>query len=189
MSRFNKKIEVSCKECSVVWLKRTDTMDVWQGRCRSCNTRDRANQTWMKEILKANGIRVTTRFGGVPNAMKFSANPESPRYMGGDKNNNWKGGITTENNRIRSSAAYKEWRKTVFAKDDYRCLYCGERGGKLEADHILPFAYYPRLRLDINNGQTLCTECHKTTPTYKKKMGMELTGMFTNQINLLTNGV
>ena len=62
----------------------------------------------------------------------------------------------------------KQWRKDVFERDDYRCMSCGDRGVKLHADHILPFAYFPRLRFDINNGRTLCVDCHKQTETYLK---------------------
>jgi hypothetical protein len=87
----------------------------------------------------------------------------------GQSNWNWKGGISPENNRIRSSIEYKEWRRAVFQRDDYRCFDCGERGGNLEADHIYPFALYPRLRFQLENGRTLCVNCHKRTPTYGRK--------------------
>lgn len=64
-------------------------------------------------------------------------------------------------------AEYRDWRKTVFARDDYTCLWCGKRGVELNADHIKPFALYPELRLEISNGRTLCVPCHETTDTYK----------------------
>lgn len=74
---------------------------------------------------------------------------------------NWKGGITSLNEIIRKSNPYKAWRKAVFERDDYTCVNCGERGGKLHADHIKPFSLYLDLRLNIANGRTLCTKCHK----------------------------
>lgn len=61
---------------------------------------------------------------------------------------------------------YKLWREAVFSRDDYRCYDCGERNGNIQADHILPFALFPRLRFDVNNGRTLCVPCHRKTPTY-----------------------
>lgn len=183
MSNRNSKIEVSCKDCTKLWLKRSDSIPEWYGRCMACSNTYKANLPEQLEVASRNGKAITARFGGVPNASKFSSDPSSPRYTGGELNSNWKGGITSENNRIRASTEYKLWRISVFKRDDYRCLYCGERGGNLEADHIYQFAYYPRLRLDINNGQTLCKDCHKTTPTYKKKVPiMELTGIFINHI-------
>lgn len=79
---------------------------------------------------------------------------------------NWRGGTSTINERIRNSAAYIKWRQHVFDRDDYTCQACGKRGGKLHADHELPFASYPHLRLEILNGRTLCVPCHKKTPSY-----------------------
>lgn len=92
--------------------------------------------------------------------------------MSGDKNVNWKGGITKINDKIRKSIEYKEWRTKVFKRDNYTCQLCLESksvSGKLEADHIKPFAHYPELRLDVDNGRTLCKDCHKKTETYLHK--------------------
>lgn len=81
----------------------------------------------------------------------------------------WDGGKTTEAERIRKSQAYQEWRIQVFVRDDYTCQHCGIKGTALHADHIKPFAYFPELRLDVDNGQTLCVPCHKQTDTYLGK--------------------
>lgn len=87
----------------------------------------------------------------------------------GERNNFWKGGITPLNRKIRSSLEYKFWRKAVFERDDYRCFDCGARGVYLEADHIYPFAFFPRLRFMIENGLTRCEKCHRKTPTYGRR--------------------
>jgi len=78
----------------------------------------------------------------------------------GDKNINWKGGITPKNTKIRESIEYKQWRKSIFEKDDYTCQVCGERGGKLQAHHLENFADNPDLRFNIENGITTCFNCH-----------------------------
>lgn len=94
---------------------------------------------------------------------------KSNTWVIGDKNPGWKGGITTENNRIRSSLEYTLWRRGVFERDNYKCIMCNNNTNNLQADHIKPFAYYPELRLDINNGQTLCKECHSKTSSFGAK--------------------
>lgn len=93
-----------------------------------------------------------------------------PRFhMRGEKNNNWKGGITSANMAIRNSAAYKAWRRSVFERDHYTCVECGQVGGKLQVDHIKPFSLYPELRLDISNGRVLCKPCHMATDSFAGK--------------------
>lgn len=78
----------------------------------------------------------------------------------------WKGGITPINLKIRSSTEYRLWREAVFKRDDYTCIWCKVRGGKIHADHIKPFACYPELRFAIDNGRTLCKSCHMATDTW-----------------------
>lgn len=87
----------------------------------------------------------------------------------GNKTNLWKGGVSSINLIIRSSIEYRLWRESVFKRDNWTCVWCGQRGGKLNADHIKPFCDYPELRFAIDNGRTLCLECHKKTPTFGKK--------------------
>lgn len=102
---------------------------------------------------------------------------ETKRKMGisrsGEKNPNWRGGITEKNHGERlylmGTKEYKDWRIGVFQRDDYTCQECGSRGVTLHADHIKPFAYYPELRLVIENGRTLCVPCHRKTDTYGGK--------------------
>lgn len=100
----------------------------------------------------------------------------------GENNGNWKGGIKTENSKVRASDKYKKWIIDVFKRDNYKCQDCGQIGYNLHAHHIQSFSKYPELRLDVNNGKTLCTECHakyhknmnyitnrKTFPIYESK--------------------
>jgi len=83
---------------------------------------------------------------------------------------NWQGGKTPEGIRIRNSRKYAEWRKAVFERDNYICIICGyDKGHILQADHIKPFAHFPELRFDVDNGRTLCKNCHKKTDTYLEK--------------------
>ena len=81
-------------------------------------------------------------------------------YNSGSKNNNWKGGITKENTRLRNSVRYLLWRDAVFKRDNYTCQDCGKIGGDLHCHHIKSFADYPELRFMTQNGKTLCIKCH-----------------------------
>ena|SRR3990167_5144562 len=83
---------------------------------------------------------------------------------------NYKGGITLIHEKIRKSFEYKLWRKAVFERDGFACVWCGNsKSGILNADHIKPFAHYPELRFAIDNGRTLCVDCHRKTDTYGRK--------------------
>jgi len=73
---------------------------------------------------------------------------------------------TTEAIRFRRNKQYYQWRKAVFERDNYICQICGVRGGKLNADHIKKFADFLDLRYVLENGRTLCENCHRKTPTY-----------------------
>jgi len=85
------------------------------------------------------------------------------KFSKGEHHYNWRGGVTSEDKKIRRSNDYDEWRDNILKKDDYTCAMCGQRGGKLEVDHIKPFKLFPNLRFSIDNGQVLCKDCH-----YKK---------------------
>jgi len=87
--------------------------------------------------------------------------------ISGNRNCNWRGGVTPINEKIRKSIEYKLWRKAVYERDNYTCVWCGDNtSGNLNADHIKPFALFPELRFAIDNGRTLCKECHRKTETY-----------------------
>ena len=102
----------------------------------------------------------------------------------------WKGGITPENLKIRHSLEIKEWRESVFERDNYTCQKCSVRGKVLHAHHnnksfviilnefINHYSQFSRFKdkeilmklavgykpfWDTNNGNTLCENCHERT--------------------------
>lgn len=54
---------------------------------------------------------------------------------------------------------YKEWRNAVFKRDGYKCQECGG-GRNIQAHHIKSWAKHPESRFDVDNGVTLCIDCH-----------------------------
>lgn len=96
----------------------------------------------------------------------------------------WEGGKATITSRIRASNKYSNWRALVFRRDGWTCQTCGLRGhGKdIEAHHIKPIKevllvvdniqdinerFESAMRLpelfSLDNGITLCKECHILT--------------------------
>lgn len=60
----------------------------------------------------------------------------------------------------RNIEGYKEWRISVYKRDNYNCQCCGKHGGKLIAHHKDGYGWCKEKRTDINNGVTLCPNCH-----------------------------
>jgi len=85
-------------------------------------------------------------------------NPNSHRV--GENAQNWQGGLTPENERARRNQTYDLWRLSVYEKDNFKCTNCNKTGVQLHAHHLKSFAKNKELRYDINNGVTLCRECH-----------------------------
>lgn len=153
-------------------------------RCKSCETLSRhrygssantgfgfkkGGSSWNKG-MDLSGDKNPSWKGGFPTCIDCDKQLKSRRAkrcksccVAGELNHLWKGGITPTNTRIRKSSEYKQWRSDVFERDNWTCQTCGCRGVELNAHHIKPFAHYPELRLNTDNGVTLCTDCHDLT--------------------------
>lgn len=80
--------------------------------------------------------------------------------ISGENNWNWKGGKTSENDKIRQSVEYRQWQNAVKKRDKYTCQCCGKRYKEITVHHIFPFSDYENLRFDVDNGICLCKDCH-----------------------------
>tara|TARA_B100000686_G_scaffold105883_1_gene112997 strand:- start:42 stop:521 length:480 start_codon:yes stop_codon:yes gene_type:complete len=52
-----------------------------------------------------------------------------------------------------------DWYKDIKIRDEFVCQHCGSKEG-LVSHHIFPKSQYSGLQLNLNNGITLCHECH-----------------------------
>lgn len=80
----------------------------------------------------------------------------------------WKGDARKTERTERYDPRYNEFRRSVFIRDHFTCQCCGAKNYKgrhgtviLEAHHLNNFKDYIDERYDVNNGVTLCKECHK----------------------------
>lgn len=125
----------------------------------------------ISNALKAVGHAPPTAWGRIPSETTRAklraaqqANKEAHRLrLLGANNPNWKGGNSKKS--LRYLPEYREWRRAVLQRDDYKCVWC-RATQNLQADHIKSFAEYPESRYDVSNGRTLCKSCHKTTLNY-----------------------
>ena len=116
----------------------------------------KGQKPWNKGLTKEDDERI------IKNAVNISKTLTSkPRYdLRGDKHPNWKGGIYPHILELRHSIEYRIWREAVFKRDNYTCRKC-DRKGIINAHHIKSFIKFPELRFNIDNGITLCLECHR----------------------------
>jgi len=157
-----------------------------KGNCY-CNARCQMTYEYANGIRDRNAIALkanaSMRLNGNPklkgkpswNAGKVGRCPEfamvgekNPMYgKFGKAHPRYKTGASTGRKLAWSRSIYQNWRKAVFAKDDYICQMCGDdKGGNLHAHHIKSWAGFAEGRYDITNGITLCEICH--TAIHKK---------------------
>lgn len=139
------------------------------------------SKTIIKKLRKENpNVVFSYRPIGSFQKQKFCS-PECGKLGGdfasGERNHNWRGGKSPLRNLLFTTREYKKWRTTIFKRDNWTCQFCEKRGGYLEADHIKPFALIVKENniksvedakqcdelWGINNGRTLCRECHIKT--------------------------
>lgn len=90
----------------------------------------------------------------------------------GEKNHNWKGGITPESEKIRKSLEMKLWKKSCLERDNFTCQKTGERGGRLVVHHINNFADFPRNVWDSTSAIMVGTTPNTLTTNIDNGVGV-----------------
>jgi len=146
------KIRPACNEAKSVQMK----ADYASGKRKAAWTGKKQS----KESIEKRKLTMIGYKHSPETRLKIAASKQ------GAKSHFWRGGKTEQTRLIRQSSEYKMWREAVFKRDDYTCQVCHIKGGRLNADHIKPFAKFPELRMELGNGRTLCHQCHKKTESY-----------------------
>lgn len=136
-------------------------------RCVDCNkliknfTAIRCGMCAYKLVNHNWGIKIRDAKLGKPNSSKT-------KFKNGSLHPNYTNGQSYKSERLQlvGLQEYKNWRTSVFKRDNYVCIGCKRIGGKLQAHHIKEWCNYPELRYKIGNGVTLCVECHRKTDNY-----------------------
>ena len=119
-------------------------------------------------------------------------------YFTGEKNVNWKGGISSWKDQVKASKEYGEWRITVFRRDRFTCRWCGHRSAKskahgdkssdIHAHHIIPMVNNKELWFVIINGITLCVPCHRKTYGKENQFATELKEILNDYMSNIPKG-
>lgn len=126
------------------------------------------------DAVRTRAIKLNIASSYDPSKQDYATRRKISASLMGISEDEWNGFKETTNALIRKSIPYQKWRESVFKRDDYTCQKCGARCGNgkavyLEAHHIQPFSEFEDLRMDADNGITLCQECHRTGNGHIKK--------------------
>lgn len=60
----------------------------------------------------------------------------------------------------RKTEEYYNWRTSVFIRDNHTCVACNKKIPQINAHHLDGWHWCKEKRYDIDNGVTLCKDCH-----------------------------
>ena len=81
-------------------------------------------------------------------------------YVSGPSHPLWRGGVSEQYSEVHNQHGIIDWAGYVRQRDQYTCRRCGAKRSRMAAHHIKSILDYPELALDVENGITLCPNCH-----------------------------
>lgn len=127
-----------CKEITKIKISNSQI-----GKKRTIEVKEKLRKAHLGKKLSINHIKgiIATKKRG----------PESPFWI---KDRSM---VIGRHNRNFHDPVYKQWRRQVCNRDDWKCRINNEDcKGRLEAHHIFGWKSHPELRYEVNNGITLC---------------------------------
>lgn len=171
----NQKKEFKCQICNKSFLRKPNK--VKKGHVKYCSSKCKGKG----QVTKIN-VPCTFCNKLISKSPWFFKTYKNPfcstkcvkNFYKGENSPFWRGGITPQRKKIRDSKQYKEWRASIFERDNFTCQNCKAKSEKgksiyLHAHHIKSFHNFPELRFEVTNGVTLCIECHKKTDNFGMK--------------------
>ena len=97
---------------------------------------------------------------------RLGTRPPRNTHLRGPRHPHWKGGHSKERQARYGAPEYRAFVAAVLERDAYTCQHCGAHNGQgenvvLQVHHVKPYADYPALAYDVNNGLSLCIHCHR----------------------------
>lgn len=133
----------SCKQCSIAKLKLP-----FEKTCIECGSLYLAKNVMRRKCPKCRGCLICGKHTHHYNNRFCSQTCRGIYFRGPDYGH-----------RKCYRKGYQGWRRRVLKRDHHTCQRCGESNAKY-AHHIKRWADYPKLRLVLSNGITLCRRCH-----------------------------
>lgn len=140
-------------ECRISWLSRHNTSKRFDRQAVNCFNCSKELLRLPSRLSKSNAHYCSLECKDSHYAKNFRSGENAYNY---NPNKTLK-----QRMKERCYPEYRNWRISVYSRDNYTCVSCKDaRGGNLIAHHIYSYAKNPTLRTDIDNGVTLCTKCH-----------------------------
>jgi len=81
----------------------------------------------------------------------------------GEDHPRWNSDISNEDREDRRlDPRHAEWSRLVKERDGFTCQVCGVYPARLASHHLAPYSTCKALRYVIDNGVTMCINCHST---------------------------
>lgn len=140
----------------------------WLGKKRTIT------KEWRKNLSNARKGKMPKNWSAIKYSTKGKFGKEHPVWVENKKVSLYQA--------IHQLYQYGRWRFAIFSRDNFTCVLCKKKAsGRLEADHYPKYfaniiaeygiksideAIVCKELWDINNGRTLCKDCHQKTPNY-----------------------